>query len=258
MPNYYTVLTQQGAALIAAAQVAGTSVNLTEIAVGDGGGVYTNPDNTATALTNETWRGALNQIQVDANNPSWVIIEALVPQSVGGWMVREVGLFDDLGNLIAIGQYPETYKPVLSAGAGKDLYIRMIMEVSSAAAVTLQIDPSIVLAPRSYVDAQDALLDAKHIKWLGVQTASYVAAAQDGVPFDNTAGANSLTLPPNPIYGQEVWFHDVAGVFKTNALTVIRNGNLLMGLAEDSIVSTNNIKAGAKFYGATIGWRFFV
>jgi len=106
--------------------------------------------------------------------------------------------------------------------------------------------------------ALDAMFAGGLVTWRGVQTASYVAAAQDGVPFDNTASANSLTLPVAPTYGEEVWFHDVAGMFKTNPLTLVRNGNLIMGLAEDSIVSTNNIRGGAKFYGATIGWRLFV
>jgi len=251
MAQFYTLLTTIGAAQIANAQALGQTVNLTEMAVGDGNGAYANPTESAAALTHEVWRGAINQISVDATNPGWLIIEAVVPANIGGWTVREVGVFDAANNLIAVGQFPETYKPLLAQGSGKDLYIRAILEISSNAAVTLKIDPAVVLATRAYVDGRT-------IKWLPVQTADYTASAQEGVPFDNALAAHTLTLPATPAYGEEIWWHDVSGTFKLFPLTILRNGNLLMGLAADSSCSTNNIKAGVKYYGATIGWRFIL
>jgi len=96
------------------------------------------------------------------------------------------------------------------------------------------------------------------VKWIPTKSANYTAAPGEGVPFDNTLTANTLTLPPTPAYGDEVRFKDATGMFATNMLTIIRNGNLLMGLAQDSTVSTNNISAGVRFYGTPIGWRFIL
>jgi phage-related tail fiber protein len=152
MPNYYTLLTNIGKAQLANAQVLGQALNLSELAVGDGNGAYMAPEEQQTALKNEVWRAAINQIYVDNNNANWLVIEAVIPETTGGWTVREVGVFDDAGNLIAVGAYPETYKPQLAEGSGRDLYIRMILEISNTAQVELKIDPAIVLATRDYVD----------------------------------------------------------------------------------------------------------
>jgi len=112
---------------------------------------------------------------------------------------------------------------------------------------------------RAAIDAMiGSGVNSKIIVWQPIKTAAYTANGGQGVPFDNTAAPTNLTLPAAPVYGDEVWFHDVAGIFKTNPLTVMRNNHLLMGLTQDSLVSTNNIRAGVKFYGTTIGWRFFV
>jgi len=99
---------------------------------------------------------------------------------------------------------------------------------------------------------------APTVVWVTTKTGNYTAASGEGVPFDNTLTANALTLPPAPTYGDEVWFKDATGMFATNMLTIIRNGNLLMGLSQDSTVSTNNIRAGVRFYGTPIGWRFIL
>ncbi len=150
--NYYTILTSYGKQALANAQASGTSVNLVEFAVGDGNGSYYAPNETQTALVNEVYRAQINRITTDSANPNWLIIEGVIPADVGGFTIREIGIFDDQNKLIAIGNYPETYKPVLSQGAGNDMYIRFIMEVENVDSVQLKIDPAIVLASRKYVD----------------------------------------------------------------------------------------------------------
>lgn len=155
--EFFTLLTASGKAKLAAAQANGAPLQISQMAVGDGdnGGDYT-PSESQTALKHETWRGALNHLAVDPNNPNWVVAEAVLPDTVGGFYIREVGLFDSRGDLIAIGKFPESYKPLLAAGANKQLYVRMILEVSNTAAVTLLVDPSVVLATRSAVEQRIA------------------------------------------------------------------------------------------------------
>jgi len=150
--NFYTILTQIGLAKVANSQITSSKIDISTIAVGDGNGAYYNPASNATALKREVWRGAAGSVEIDSNNPNWVVIETVIPSTVGGFTVREVGLFDVAGDLIAIGKYPETYKPVLAEGSSKDLYIRMIIEVANATAVTLKVDPAIIIASRKYVD----------------------------------------------------------------------------------------------------------
>ncbi|SHN77163.1 phage tail protein [Desulfitobacterium chlororespirans] len=157
--TFYTLLTNIGMAKIANAQALGTTVNLTHIAVGDGNGAYYNPTASRTALAREVWRGQISSIDVDADNPNWIVIDGVIPTSDGGFMVREAGVFDGAGDLIAIGKYPETYKPVVAEGSAKDLYIRLIIEVSNATTVTLKIDPAVVLATK--INLNDARAEAK-------------------------------------------------------------------------------------------------
>lgn len=152
MPSFYTLPTALGEAKIANAIALGTQVNISELAVGDGGGSLPTPDSDRTTLVNELRRAPINRIEVDDENPNWIIVEQILPPDVGGWTVRELGLLDDDGNLIAYGNYPETYKPVLSEGSGRTQTIRFVMQVSDTAAVTLKVDPSVVLATREYVD----------------------------------------------------------------------------------------------------------
>lgn len=150
--EFYTILTNIGKAKLANAQIMGQTVDLVEMALGDGNGSYYEPTESQEELVNEVWRGNLNQITGSQENPNWIILEAVIPTTDGGFTIREVGVFDDAGDMIAVGKYPETYKPQLSEGAGKDLYVRMILEVSNVSSVTLKINPAVVLASRAYVD----------------------------------------------------------------------------------------------------------
>jgi len=158
--EYYTLVTNAGRALEVQAKASNVPVKLTQMAVGDGGvnGENFAPSGTQTTLAGERWRGNLNTLSVHPDNPTWLVAEAVLPDDVGGWWIREVGLFSDTGVLYAIAKYPPTFKPVLADGANKMLYLRMIFEVTNTASVTLQVDPSIVLATRAHVDDRYALL----------------------------------------------------------------------------------------------------
>ncbi|EHI5727063.1 phage tail protein [Salmonella enterica] len=152
--EFYTLLTDRGMAKIASALADKKQLHLQKMAVGDGGGQYYEPTASQAKLRHEVWRGEMNTLTVAPNNPNWLIAELVLPEDVGGWYVREVGVFDDEGELIAIGKFPESYKPLLPGGCGKQVCIRLIMEVSNTTAVTLTVDPSIVLATRDYVDVR--------------------------------------------------------------------------------------------------------
>lgn len=166
MADYYTLLTNAGIAYETACKAAGVPIKLTQISVGDGGGAVYNPAATATALKREVWRGPLNALFQDEKNPSWLLAEVTIPPDVGGWYVREAGLWTDTGILYAIVKYPESFKPVLAtSGSGKEFYIRSIFETSNASLVTLLIDDTVVKATRAwvagYVADELAKLDAK-------------------------------------------------------------------------------------------------
>lgn len=150
--EFFTILTTAGKSKIAAALAEQKQIRLQTMVVGDGNGKYVEPQESQTKVVHEVWRGQLNTLKIAPDNPAWVIAEAVLPEAVGGWYIREVGLLDADGTLIAIGKFPETYKPLLPAGASKQIVIRAVMEVTNAAAVTLMVDPSIVLATREYVD----------------------------------------------------------------------------------------------------------
>ncbi|CDL83730.1 phage tail protein [Xenorhabdus szentirmaii] len=150
--KFFTLLTQLGADKLANAVALGTKIEITHMAVGDGGGSLPTPDTRQTKLINEKRRAAINTLSIDPKNTNQIIAEQVIPESEGGWWIREIGLYDKDGVLIAVGNCAETYKPQLQEGSGRTQTIRMILIVSSADAVTLKVDPSVVLATREYVD----------------------------------------------------------------------------------------------------------
>lgn len=156
MATFYTLLTDIGQAKIANAIALGQTIEITHLAVGDGGGASPTPESDATALVNEVRRAPINTSKVDGDNPNWIVVEQVLPPDVGGWTIREIGIFDVDGDLIGYGNYPETYKPVLSEGSSRTQTVRFVLEVSDTAAVTLKVDPSVVLATREYVDDERA------------------------------------------------------------------------------------------------------
>ncbi|HHF9052938.1 TPA: phage tail protein, partial [Escherichia coli] len=157
--KFYTLLTDIGAAKLASAAALGVPLKITHMAVGDGGGVLPTPDAKQTALVNEKRRAALNMLYIDPQNRSQIIAEQVIPENEGGWWIREVGLFDESGALIAVGNCPESYKPQLAEGSGRTQTVRIVLITSSTDNITLKIDPAVVLATRKYVD--DKALELK-------------------------------------------------------------------------------------------------
>ncbi|KPN92497.1 phage tail protein [Pseudomonas nunensis] len=210
MADYYTLLTNAGIAYETACKAAGLPIKLSQLSVGDGGGAVYNPAATDTALRREVWRGPLNALFQDEKNPSWLLAEVTIPPEVGGWYVREAGIWTDTGILYAIVKYPESFKPVLAtSGSGKEFYIRSIFETSNAALVTLLIDDTVVKATRawvtSYVADELAKLDSKQSVCVATTANITLAAPQtiDGVAVvagDRVLVKNQTAAKDNGIY----------------------------------------------------------
>ncbi|MGV4116818.1 phage tail-collar fiber domain-containing protein [Citrobacter freundii] len=151
--KFKTIITTAGAEKLAAATVpGGKKVNLTAMAVGDGGGTLPEPDAGQTKLINEVWRHALNKISQDNKNKNYIVAELVIPPDVGGFWMRELGLYDDAGTLIAVANMAESYKPKLAEGSGRAQTCRMVIIVSSVDSVALSIDATTVMATQNYVD----------------------------------------------------------------------------------------------------------
>ena len=151
--KFKTVITTAGAAKLAAATVpGGKKVTLSAMAVGDGNGKLPVPDAGQTKLVHEVWRHALNKVSVDNKNKNYIVAELVVPPEVGGFLMRELGLYDDAGTLIAVANMAESYKPELPEGSGRAQTCRMVIIVSNVASVELSIDASTVMATQDYVD----------------------------------------------------------------------------------------------------------
>lgn len=171
--KYFALLTNIGAAKLANATALGAQVEITQMAVGDGNGALPTPNPAQTALTHELRRAQLNMLTIDPVNTNQIIAEQVIPEDVGGWWIREIGLFDKDGDMIAVANCAETYKPQLQEGSGRVQVIRVILIVSSTEAITLKIDPSVVLATRIYVD--DAVIEVK--AYVDQKLAAHVAAS---------------------------------------------------------------------------------
>lgn len=154
MSEYYTILTTIGQAKIANAIANNETLDLTTLKIGDGGGSVYDPVEGATDLVNEVYSTPVSSLSIDPQNNDWIVAEGVVPVDEGGWWMREVGLYDVDGDLIAIAKYPETYKPTLAQGTANDFLLFMILEVGNAADVVLQVDPGVVLATRDFVLSQ--------------------------------------------------------------------------------------------------------
>ena len=190
MANHYTILTDVGATKVANALRSGSRIEIREMALGDGNGTLPQPNGSAKALVNERYRAQINSASVDAKNDAWVIFEQILAPDVGGWWIREVALYDTDGDLIAIGNYPEQYKPLLTEGASTTQTVRVVIQVLSSAAITLNVDPSVVLATRKDLEsAVQGLEDRKASKdelnkaidGLGVQAAARMTHSNDAL-----------------------------------------------------------------------------
>lgn len=192
--KFYTLLTEIGAAKLASAAALGIPLKITQMAVGDGGGVLPTPSAQQTALVAEKHRAALNMLYIDPQNSSQIIAEQVIPETEGGWWIREVGLFDETGALIAVGNCPESYKPQLAEGSGRTQTVRMVLITSSTDNITLKIDPAVVLATRKYVD--DKVLELK--VYVDDLMARHLAAADPHTQYAPKASPTFTGTPKAP------------------------------------------------------------
>lgn len=162
--QYMAMLTAVGEAKLANATALGVNLNITQLGVGDANGAEPMPSRTQTALINERRRAPLNQLSIDPNNSAIIIAEQVIPEDIGGWWIREIGLYDEAGDLVAVSNCPPTFKPELAQGSGRTQVVRLNILVSSTQNIQLKIDPSVVLATRKYVDdltVRATLVDAE-------------------------------------------------------------------------------------------------
>ena len=192
--KYYALLTNVGAAKLANATALGEQVEITQMAVGDGNGALPTPNPAQTALVHELRRAPLNTLTIDPVNTNQIIAEQVIPEDVGGWWIREIGLYDSDGDMIAVANCAETYKPLLQEGSGRMQVIRVILIVSSTQAVTLKIDPSVVLATRQYVD--DQIIQVK--AFVDQQLAAHIAAADPHKQYAPKASPALTGTPTAP------------------------------------------------------------
>ncbi|MEY0148030.1 phage tail protein, partial [Providencia rettgeri] len=200
--KYFALLTKLGENLLAQATALGTKLELTHMAVGDGGGSLPTPDTNQTKLIAEKRRAAINTLFIDDKNKNQIIAEQIIPEQDGGWWIREIGLFDKAGNLIAVANCPETYKPQLAEGSGRTQSIRMVLIVSHTESVTLKIDPSVVLATREYVNTEITVLDKK-IDVLSAQTKLDLNKKIDKANISGVKGNDNDKVPSLNLFTTE-------------------------------------------------------
>ncbi|MDY9593215.1 phage tail protein [Escherichia coli] len=219
--KYYAILTNQGAARLANATMLGSKLNLTQMAVGDANGVLPTPDPAQTKLINQKRIAPLNLLSVDPNNQSQIIAEQIIPENEGGFWIREIGLYDDEGVLIAVANCPETYKPQLQEGSGRTQTIRMILVVTNTEAITLKIDPSVVLATRKYVD--DEVLELR--LYVDDQMRNHIAAQDPHTQYAQKHNPTFTGEPkaPTPAAGNNTT-RIATTAFVQDAITALING----------------------------------
>ncbi|MDL9982343.1 phage tail protein [Providencia rettgeri] len=201
--KYFALLTKLGENLLAQATALGTKLELTHMAVGDGGGSLPTPDTNQTKLIAEKRRAAINTLFIDEQNKNQIIAEQIIPEQDGGWWIREIGLFDKAGNLIAVANCPETYKPQLAEGSGRTQSIRMVLIVSHTESVTLKIDPSVVLATREYVNTEITVIDKK-IDALSAQTKLDLNKKFDKANISGQKGNDNDKVPSLNLFTTEI------------------------------------------------------
>ena len=150
--SYYSILTSIGKAQIANALTLGTKIDFVKMKVGDSNGSYYNPTESQTDLVHTVWEGSIGHVAIDEENPNWINIEVLIPPDVGGFMIREYGIFDANNNMLGIAKCPETYKPLPADGSTKELNMKFVLAVTNTSSVTLKIDPTILFAKKKDVD----------------------------------------------------------------------------------------------------------
>jgi hypothetical protein len=161
VPTYFAIFTTVGLERLAEAQASGTPLVFVDVAVGDGGGSEITPLASMTALVNETARVTVNNVDIAPGAPTTVRVEGLIPAATGGFTIREAGLFNGAGELIAIASYPPIYKPVPADGVSIEEYIRILLVYEETTAIALTVDTSVVTATTLYVDERDGVIETE-------------------------------------------------------------------------------------------------
>ncbi|EAN4434396.1 phage tail protein [Salmonella enterica subsp. houtenae] len=230
--KFKTVITTAGAAKLAAATVpGGKKINLNVMAVGDGGGKLPVPDAGQTQLVNEVWRHTLNKISQDNRYSNYIVAELVIPPEVGGFWMRELGLYDDEGTLIAVANMAESYKPELAEGSGRAQTCRMVIIVSSVESVALSIDSTMVMATQDYVD--DRLAEHEKSRRHPDATLKEKGFTQ----LSNATDSESETLAATPKAVKAAY--DLAdGKYTAQDATTTRKGLVQLSNATDSVSET--------------------
>ncbi|EOC2355202.1 tail fiber protein [Escherichia coli] len=230
--KFRTVITTAGAAKLAAATApGGRKVNITTMAVGDGGGKLPVPDAGQTGLIHEVWRHALNKISQDKRNSNYIIAELVIPPEVGGFWMRELGLYDDAGTLIAVANMAESYKPALAEGSGRSQTCRMVIIVSSVASVELTIDTTTVMATQDYVDDKIA----EHEQSRRHPDASLTAKGFTQLSSATNSTSETLAATPKAVKAA----YDLAnGKYTAQDATTARKGIVQLSSAANSTSET--------------------
>ncbi|EMC6738703.1 phage tail protein, partial [Escherichia coli] len=230
--KFKTVITTAGAAKLAAATApGGRKVNITTMAVGDGGGKLPVPDAGQTGLIHEVWRHALNKISQDKRNSNYIIAELVIPPEVGGFWMRELGLYDDAGTLIAVANMAESYKPALAEGSGRSQTCRMVIIVSSVASVELTIDTTTVIATQDYVDDKIA----EHEQSRRHPDASLTAKGFTQLSSATNSTSETLAATPKAVKAA----YDLAnGKYTAQDATTARKGLVQLSSATNSTSET--------------------
>ncbi|EHR8772137.1 tail fiber protein [Escherichia coli] len=230
--KFKTVITTAGAAKLAAATApGGRKVNITTMAVGDGGGKLPVPDAGQTGLIHEVWRHALNKISQDKRNSNYIIAELVIPPEVGGFWMRELGLYDDAGTLIAVANMAESYKPTIAEGSGRSQTCRMVIIVSSVASVELTIDTTTVMATQDYVDDKIA----EHEQSRRHPDASLTAKGFTQLSSATNSTSETLAATPKAVKAA----YDLAnGKYTAQDATTARKGLVQLSSATNSTSET--------------------
>ncbi|HBJ6775101.1 TPA: tail fiber protein [Salmonella enterica subsp. enterica serovar Colindale] len=230
--KFKTVITTAGAAKLAAATMpGGKKINLNVMAVGDGGGKLPDPDAGQTQLVNEVWRHTLNKISQDNRYSNYIVAELVIPPEVGGFWMRELGLYDDEGTLIAVANMAESYKPELAEGSGRAQTCRMVIIVSSVESVELSIDSTMVMATQDYVD--DRLAEHEKSRRHPDATLKEKGFTQ----LSNATDSESETLAATPKAVKAAY--DLADAkYTAQDATTTRKGLVQLSNATDSVSET--------------------
>ncbi|EDJ7378595.1 phage tail protein [Salmonella enterica subsp. enterica serovar Tennessee] len=230
--KFKTVITTAGAAKLAAATMpGGKKINLNVMAVGDGGGKLQDPDAGQTQLVNEVWRHTLNKISQDNRYSNYIVAELVIPPEVGGFWMRELGLYDDEGTLIAVANMAESYKPELAEGSGRAQTCRMVIIVSSVESVALSIDSTMVMATQDYVD--DRLAEHEKSRRHPDATLKEKGFTQ----LSNATDSESETLAATPKAVKTAY--DLANAkYTAQDATTTRKGIVQLSNATDSVSET--------------------